>query len=178
MIRGLGEKKSQFEVLRGTFKLNEFLLWLYWNLIFTSSNWYKRAQNRNCIFFQSVLLMMSSCVWMRPCFGKFCFAHYRKKGFFQKKKAFAKNLITISMNYMLTPICFWINRIIFSASAKKRTNYLADSLWENQTSLKWFPQSGIRKFVDSFKLWLDWDCDVVSRYHADRLSIIFPNASP
>ena len=29
MIRGLGEKKSQFKVLRGTFKLNEFLLWLY-----------------------------------------------------------------------------------------------------------------------------------------------------
>ena len=34
------------------------------------------------------------------------------------------NLITISMNYTLTPI----NAIILNASAKKLTNYLADIL--------------------------------------------------
>ena len=46
---------------------------------------------------------------MRLSFGEFYFAHDRKK-----------NLITISMNYTLTPK----KAIIFNASVKKRTNYL------------------------------------------------------
>ena len=36
-----------------------------------------------------------------------------------------------------------------------------------------FFEFGRRKFVDSFKL----DCDVVSRYHANRLSTVFLSAS-
>ena len=60
-----------------------------------------------------------------------------QKRFTPKEESLGINLNTISMNYMLTPI----NTIISNASAKKCTNYLADSLWENQKLLKWFPKS-------------------------------------
>ena len=121
-------------MLRVTFKLNEFLILFYWKFIFTSSNWYKRAQNQNCIkcAVRDVIVRVNAALFWRVLFRS-----WPQKGSTPREEMLRINLITISMNYTLTPI----NAIILNASAKKRTNYLADSLWENQKSLKWFPQS-------------------------------------
>lgn len=123
-------------MLRGTFQLDEVLISCYGKFIFTSSNWYQRAQNGNFIFlkcaFGDVIMRVNAAIFWRVLFRSL-----PQKGFTPKEKRLRINLITISINYMLTPIY----AIIFNASARKRTNYLADSLWGNQKSLKWFQQS-------------------------------------
>ena len=112
---------------------------------------FKRAQNRNCIFLKcavkDVILRVNTALFWRVLFRS-----WPQKGFTPRGEMLGINLITISMNYTLTPI----NAIILNASAKKLTNYLADSLWENRKSLKLFPQSAKKLSIRKTETPTNW----------------------
>ena len=151
MIRGLEKKEISIQSV----KRNFWAKWIF-NFVFLKIYIYFKQLIQTCAepelhFFKvavtDVILRVNTALFWRVLFRS-----WQQKGFTPREEMLRINLITISMNYTLTPI----NTIILNASAKKLTNYLADSLWENRKSLKLFPQSAKKLSIRKTETPTNW----------------------